>query len=85
MTLNYETMGFRPDGSWSASGAVSIMEDKMECVESGSWTMDPATSEQDGVVTWTVDQTDCASRHTETSTRARILLQDGGQYKFQFR
>jgi hypothetical protein len=85
VSLTYDTMGFRPDGSWSASGAVSIMEDKMECVESGGWIMDAAASETDGVVTWTVDDTDCASRKTEVSTRARILLKDGSQPTFSFR
>jgi hypothetical protein len=85
VTLNYESFRFRPDGSWSASGAISILEDKMECEESGSWTMDPATSETDGVVSWTVNDTDCASRKTQVTTRARIQLLDGGQYKFHFR
>jgi hypothetical protein len=85
VTLDYDLLSFRPDGSWAASGAISIMEDKMECEESGSWTMTPAASETDGVVNWTVDDTDCASRKTAVSTRARIQLLDGGQYKLQFR
>jgi hypothetical protein len=85
VTLDYDLLSFRPDGSWSASGAISIMEDKMECEESGSWTMTPAASETDGVVNWTVGDTDCASRKTAVSTRARIQLLDGGQYKLQFR
>ncbi len=83
--LNYDTMGFRPDGSWSADGGVSIMEDKMECTESGSWAMDAASSETVAVVTWTVANTDCASRKPGSETRAQITLKSGGQYQFQFR
>ena len=83
--LNYDTMNFRPDGSRAAQGGVSIMEDTMECVEAGSWSMEPASSETVGVVSWTVDNTDCASRSPGSSTRAQITLEDGGRYKFQFR
>ena len=83
--LNYDTMRFRPDGTWAAEGGVSIMEDTMECTESGSWSMEPASSESVSVVTWSVEATDCASRSPGSDTRAQITLEDGGRYKFQFR
>ena len=84
-SLNYDLLSFRPDGSWSATGAVDFGDEKMECVESGSWDMEAATSKTEAVVSWDLNNTDCAGQKPGRPLRAKITLSNGGQYKFQFR
>lgn len=82
--LEYAQFGFRPDGSWSADGSISIGEDVMECTESGSWNMEPATSPTMAMVTWTLDNGNC-SRASGIEMKARFTLEGDGEYSLQFR
>ena len=42
--LIYDSLSFERSGTWTAAAAVEVMDERMECTESGSWTMDPAES-----------------------------------------
>ena len=78
-TFVYERMSFEPDNTWNSSGYIEVMDDRMECTESGHWSMEPATSPTEATVTWKVDKTDCPGREAGEQVRAVVkLLDDGG-------
>jgi hypothetical protein len=81
----YETFGFAGDNSWSASGYVEIMDERMECTESGSWTMEEARAADTATVTWVVNATDCAGRDTGAETRAQLTVDKDGRLQAMFR
>lgn len=76
--FEYTVMKFAGDNSWSADGYVEIADERMECVESGKWTMDAATSATEATVNWTVDKTDCPGRESGQETRAVLKLTKSG-------
>ena len=76
-TFVYVTMSFLPDNTWKAKGYVEIIDERMECAESGTWTMEPAESDTVATVNWTVDKTDCGGRDAGEKTRAQVTLQNG--------
>jgi len=82
--LVYSSFTFNPDGTWAASGAVEIMDETMECVEGGTWSMDPAESESTASMTWVIDKTNCAGREP-TEQRVRLTLEKNGEYQVNFR
>lgn len=70
----FSSLRFQGDNTWAASGYVDAGEERMECTERGTWTMEPATSPKEATVTWIIDQTDCVGRDKGTSTRALFTL-----------
>jgi len=72
--LTYRSMKFDASGTWSASGDVEIADEKMECTESGKWTMEEAESPTTARLDYSIDTTDCAGRETGTSQRASMDL-----------
>ena len=60
--LTYTKLTFAADNTWHADGVVAIMDEEMDCVETGTWMMDPAKSETAANMSWTVTSTDCPSR-----------------------
>ena len=81
----YETFGFAGDNSWSANGYVEIMDERMECTETGSWTMEAATAGDTATVTWVVATTDCAGREAGAETRAQLTVDKDGGIQAMFR
>ncbi len=82
--LAYSSFTFSPDGTWTANGAVEIMDESMECVEQGTWTMDPAESESTATMTWVLSKTNCAGRES-SEQRVRLTLEKNGEYQVDFR
>lgn len=78
------TLQFRGDNSWSASGYVDGGEERMECTEKGTWTMDPATSPKEATITWVIGSTDCVGREGGTEVRAQLTV-DGENVEIAFR
>ncbi len=74
MGLTYETITFAADNTWSAEGLVSIMDEEMDCIEKGTWMMDPAQSETSTNMTWTITSTDCPSRVAPIEMRLQLIL-----------
>lgn len=83
--LEYSSFRFLPDGSWVAAGAVSVMDETMECKERGSWTMDASEDGNTAGMTWTLTETGCAGREAPTEQRVEVTILDGGQWKVRFR
>lgn len=83
--LTYNSLKFSPEGTWAANGIVEIADEGMECIESGTWTMEPAASDSTATVAWTIDKTTCAGREAGGETRAELTILDGGSYKMKMR
>ena len=72
--LTYKTMTFNGDNTWKADAVVSVMDEEMECEESGTWTMDPASSNTVSNMNWTIDATDCPTRQAPMNLRVEVTL-----------
>ena len=84
-TFQYDKMTFSADNSWTAAGWVEFDDEKMECTESGSWTMEAAESDKVANVTWAVAKTDCAGRESGSEVRAQLTLSKDGTIDAKFR
>jgi hypothetical protein len=80
----YTALSFSPDNTWQAAGYVEMMDEKMECTEGGSWSMDAAESGTVATMTWNIDQTDCVSREVGHSTRYRVTI-EGDRMSVEYR
>lgn len=84
-TLVYDSFTFRTDGTWTATGKVTAIDEAMECHEDGTWVLDAAEDANTAPMLWTVVKTNCAGRESGTETRVRLTLLKDGQYKVDFR
>lgn len=83
--LVYSSFSFRPDGTWSAKGSVTVADESMDCGESGQWTMEPAESEDRASLSWKIANTNCAGREAGTEMRFLLTLKKAGEYEYSFR
>jgi hypothetical protein len=83
--FEYTMLKFRGDGSWHAEGYVEAMDERMECTESGTWTMNAADSKTVATVAWTVNDTTCVGRDKGTETRAQLTISKSGIESAMFR
>jgi len=81
----YTSMRFANDNTWSAAGYIEFEDMRMDCEESGTWSMGAAQSSSTAIVTWTVDSTDCDGRDSGSETRALLELGSDGLKNIQFR
>ena len=72
--LTYTKLTFAADNTWHAEGLVAIMDEEMDCVETGTWIMDAAKSDTATNMTWTVTSTDCPSRVAPIEMRLELIL-----------
>lgn len=84
-TFVYSTMSFDAGNTWKARGYVEIADERMECSESGTWSMEPADSATVATVSWKVEKTDCAGREAGSNTRAQLTLGKDGIDEALFR
>ena len=83
--FEYTKLQFRPDGTWHAEGYVEAMDERMECTESGAWSMTAADSKTVATVSWTVKDTSCVGREAGTETRAQLTVSKTGIESAMFR
>ena len=76
--FEYSTLSFAGDNTWSADAYVEIADERMECVEGGKWSMEPAESATQATVSWTVDATDCPGRESGSEIRAVLNITKSG-------
>ena len=82
----YTSLSFKADNTWHAEGYVEADDERMDCKEDGTWTMEPAETETTAVVVWVVKKTTCISRETGDQTRALLTLSTTGEIdKIAFR
>ena len=84
-TFEYTKLTFRGDGSWMAEGYVEAMDERMECVESGSWVIEDVENASTGLISWKVTNTDCVGRDNGTETRAKVTAGKAGIESALFR
>jgi len=77
-TFKYSSLSFIGDNTWKADAYVEIQDERMECIESGGWTMEPAESSTVGTVTWELESTDCPGRESGGKTRVQFTLTKNG-------
>ena len=80
----YTSLSFHADNSWSASGYVEMMDEKMECTEVGTWAMDPAESATTAAINLTINTTDCVSRESGHVSRYLATI-EGGRLSVSYR
>ncbi len=83
--LNWDSLVFNADGTWSARGEVTMMDEEMACIEGGAWSMEAAERSDNATVTWHLDETNCAGRESGSSQRVLMTLTRDGTYDMQFR
>jgi len=83
--FEYTSLQFRGDGSWHAEGYVEAMDERMECTESGTWSMTAADSKTVATVAWIVNDTTCVGRDQGTETRAQLTISTRGIESAMFR
>ena len=74
MGLTYTAISFNADNTFRAEGLVSVMDENMDCVETGTWNMDAASSETTANMDWTITATDCPSRQAPIQLRLELVL-----------
>jgi hypothetical protein len=84
-TFAYTRLQFRGDGSWAAEGYVEAMDEKMDCAESGTWTVEEASSKTVGTIAWIVNDTSCVGRDQGAQIRAEVTVGTGGIESAMFR
>ena len=83
--FEYTSLQFRPDGTWFAEGYVEAMDERMECTESGTWSMTAADSKTVATVTWVVGDTNCVGRDNANESRAQLTISKSGIDSAMFR
>ena len=63
------------------TGRVEIMDEYVDCEESGTWTMDPADSESTASMTWQLEKTSCPGREGGKEIRVKITIERDGSYE----
>lgn len=81
----YTELQFRGDGTWMAQGYVEAMDERMECTESGTWTVEEVSSKTVATIAWTVGDTTCVGRDKGSSTRAQVTAGSSGISSAMFR
>ena len=82
--LVYKSIKFSPDNTWTAEAAIVTFDEEMECVEKGTWTLDPAESETVASMTWKITETDCPTRESGADIRLKLNV-SGTQLDAEFR
>ena len=81
----YTHLKFRDEGVWAATGYVEAQDEKMDCSETGTWTMEPATSASTATMTWKTTTSDCAGREPGGEQRVLVTLKDDNKIDADYR
>lgn len=78
--LTYRTLTFKADKTWSGDAMLRLAEDPFDCVESGTWQLEPEGTykEQNGNVLILLNATDCPGRSEPGKWKVEIRLQGKG-------
>lgn len=79
--FEYQTFDFRNDNTWYGEARVTVIDESVDCKESGTWTMDPAESPTTSYLTWTVEKTSCPGREAGKEMRVKMTINDDDTFK----
>lgn len=83
--FKYNRLTFNPDNTWVATGYVAVIDERVDCKEVGTWSMDPAESETTAAMTWTIEKTTCPGREAGRELRLSMSILDNSQFKVKMR
>jgi hypothetical protein len=83
--ITYTHLKFREEGVWAATGYVEAQDEKMDCSETGTWTMEPATSQSTATMVWKTSTTDCVGREPGGEQRVLVTLKDDNKIDVDYR
>jgi predicted small lipoprotein YifL len=83
--FEYTKLTFAPDNSWQAVAYVAIMDERVDCKELGTWTMDPAESATTAGMTWNIEKTTCPGREAGRELRLQMTILGDGSFKVKMR
>jgi len=75
--FEYTKLRFKKDNTWAADAAIILDDEEMDCIESGTWSMEAAQSVTTAALTWKITATDCPAR--EAGGTIRIIATLDGQ------
>lgn len=81
----YTSFDFEAGNTWTGPAYVEMDDERMDCTESGTWTLEPADSEETATVGWVVTKTNCAGREPGQATRASVTINGSGEASFSYR
>lgn len=82
--LVYTQMTFEKDNSWAAKAQLRTLNESVDCVEGGTWSMDPADGPKKATLSVNVARTNCASRDPGVKMRLGVTVSEG-KYDIQMR
>ncbi len=83
--FKYTSLTFAADNSWQAVAYVAIMDETVDCKETGTWTMDPAESATTAGMTWSIVKTTCPGREAGRDLRLQMTILNDGTFKVKMR
>lgn len=83
--FEYTNMSFAADNTWKAVAYVAIQDERVDCKETGHWTMDPAESANTAGMSWTIDKTTCPGREAGRELRLSLSILNDGAFKVKMR
>lgn len=83
--LDYNSMTFAPDGSWTATATMEAAFEEFDCQETGTWIIDTATADDTATMDWEIGRTTCPMREAGSSLRVQMTIERKGEYQISFR
>ncbi len=83
--FKYSSLQFNASNGWNAAAYVAIMDERVDCKELGSWSMDPAESATTANMTWTIEKTTCPGRDAGRELRLQMSILNDGSFKVKMR
>ncbi len=83
--FSYSNLTFSADNTWKAAAYVAIMDERVDCKETGTWSMDAAESANTASMTWSIDKTTCPGREAGRELRLEMSILNDGSFKVKMR
>ena len=83
--FKYTNLTFAADNTWKAVAYVAIQDERVDCKELGTWTMDPADSATTANMTWHLEKTTCPGREAGRDLRLQMSILADGAFKVKMR
>ncbi len=83
--FEYTSLTFAADNSWQAVAYVEIMDERIDCKEMGTWSMDTAENANTAPMTWHIAKTTCPGREAGRDLRMQMSILNDGSFKVKMR
>ncbi len=83
--FEYTSLTFAANNTWQAAAYVAIQDERVDCKELGTWTMDAADSATTANMTWNLEKTTCPGREAGRELRLQLSILADGAFKTKMR